>query len=284
MRKKMRKPRSIKNGQKEESSGSKRTCMEHLCTLPIIQRLLSKKKARGERDLKEKVDPETKTETRTVRHQNCRERKKMRERTSIMNGQKEESRGSKRTWREHIEQCFNCVCKWPIVQHLHTRATNGEEEEQEKEGSDNDQKMLIAEDDDINIEEAASSNSEKKEHMTDDERRATNIKEEGICYSKWSQVGDDILGLILERLCLSDYLRSRAVCSGWQSIVTKYIAKKQCLPQPELPLLYLQTMASQKLSVLCLAHSKCLPVQLYSATTRIHPLLLRHSTRLDDHD
>ncbi|XP_054779218.1 uncharacterized protein LOC129287089 [Prosopis cineraria] len=238
-----RKPGSMKNGQKEESSGSKRTWMEHLCTLPIIH-LLSKKKVRGERDLNEKVDPETKPETKTVRHQNCRESKKMREPGRIKNGQKEESRGSKRTWMEHIEQCLNFICKWPILRHLHIRATNGEEEE--KEGSNNDQKMLIAKDDDIKIEET-SSNSEKKAHMTDDddERRVTNIKEQGISYSKWSQVGDDILGLVLEHLCLSDYLRSRAVCSSWQSIVSKYVAKKQCLPQPELPLLYLQTMDSQ---------------------------------------
>ncbi|XP_054776953.1 uncharacterized protein LOC129285341 [Prosopis cineraria] len=200
-----RKPRSMKNGQKEESSGSKRTWMEHLCTLPIIQHLLSKKKVRGERDLKEKVDPETKTETKTVRHQNCRERRKMRE---------------------------------------PGRATNGEEEE--KEGSNDDQKMLTAKDDGIKIEETSSS-SEKKAHMTDDddERRVTNIKEQGISYNKWSQVGDDILGLILEQLCLGDYLRTRAVCSRWQSIVTKYVAKKQCLPQPELPLLCLQTMDNQ---------------------------------------
>ncbi|XP_057445008.1 uncharacterized protein LOC130737274 [Lotus japonicus] len=54
--------------------------------------------------------------------------------------------------------------------------------------------------------------------------------------NKWTHLPQDILEQIMKRLCLTDYLTMRAICSSWRSTVTNAIANKYCHPLPELPL------------------------------------------------
>ncbi|XP_054779013.1 uncharacterized protein LOC129286933 isoform X2 [Prosopis cineraria] len=117
----------------------------------------------------------------------------------------------------------------------------------------------------MNNNEEGSSNNEK-EHIAyddvgsggdgEDERREMDIKEEGSIYKKWSQIGDDVLGFILKHLGVIDYLQTLAVCSSWRSTVLKCIANKHCLPSPELPLLFLQTMEMENLHFFNLARGR----------------------------
>ena len=57
--------------------------------------------------------------------------------------------------------------------------------------------------------------------------------------TRWSDLPNDLLELILQNLSLSDYLLCRAVCSSWQKTITNAIATKRCPPAPQLPLLLL---------------------------------------------
>ncbi|XP_054776484.1 uncharacterized protein LOC129284981 isoform X1 [Prosopis cineraria] len=180
-----------------------------------------------------------------------------------MNGTKEESCGKELTWIE---------CIWPIIEHLLTRITNGNKEEEE--WSNNNKKAhAINEDDEGRVIKRSNSNTKVEIVYDDDnERKAMNnteegssnnekahiagggsgkgemdIKEQGSIYNKWSLIGDDVLGFILKHLGVIDYLQTLAVCYNWRSIAIKCIANKHCLPSPELPLLFLQTMEMKNL-------------------------------------
>ncbi|KAI9103516.1 hypothetical protein K1719_023139 [Acacia pycnantha] len=73
---------------------------------------------------------------------------------------------------------------------------------------------------------------------------SVNDREEGTnsnIGSKWSEIGDAVLCLILERLSPIDYLRTQTVCLSWQSTISRLITNKHGPPSPELPLLLLNT-------------------------------------------
>lgn len=58
--------------------------------------------------------------------------------------------------------------------------------------------------------------------------------------SRWSrELPEDIMQLVLQRLCISDFFRCRAVCVSWKATVDMAIASKFCRPAPELPWLML---------------------------------------------
>ncbi|KAM5583466.1 hypothetical protein ABKV19_003391 [Rosa sericea] len=58
--------------------------------------------------------------------------------------------------------------------------------------------------------------------------------------SRWSnELPEDIMQNVLQRLCLSDFFRCRAVCVSWQANVDMAIASKSFRPIPELPWLML---------------------------------------------
>lgn len=58
--------------------------------------------------------------------------------------------------------------------------------------------------------------------------------------SRWSrELPEDIMQLVLQRLCISDFFRCRAVCVSWKTTVDMAIATKFCRPAPELPWLML---------------------------------------------
>ncbi|XP_054778417.1 uncharacterized protein LOC129286484 [Prosopis cineraria] len=119
-------------------------------------------------------------------------------------------------------------------------------------GSNNNENADIEDGDERvkNVNEGGSSTSKRLQILDDgdgDEKREMNIEEEGSLCNKWSQIGDDVLGFILKHLGIIDYLQTLAVCSNWRSTVDKCIANKHCLPSPELPLLFLQTMEMKNL-------------------------------------
>ncbi|KAM5560190.1 hypothetical protein ABKV19_021384, partial [Rosa sericea] len=59
---------------------------------------------------------------------------------------------------------------------------------------------------------------------------------------RWSNgLPQEILLLILQRLCISDYLVSSKVCVSWRAAVEMSITKKSCLPAPQLPRLLLSS-------------------------------------------
>ncbi|XP_057418498.1 uncharacterized protein LOC130712692 [Lotus japonicus] len=64
-------------------------------------------------------------------------------------------------------------------------------------------------------------------------------KEEKNNISKWVHIPDELLELIMKRLCLMDYLALRTICTPWRSTVTKAMANKHCCPLSELPLIVL---------------------------------------------
>lgn len=58
--------------------------------------------------------------------------------------------------------------------------------------------------------------------------------------SRWSrELPEDIMQLVLQRLCISDFFRCRAVCISWKATVDMAIATKFCRPAPKLPWLML---------------------------------------------
>lgn len=72
-------------------------------------------------------------------------------------------------------------------------------------------------------------------------RRKVREKEENEKNNKWKHLPDDVMELIMKRLCLQDYLALRKICSPWRSIITNAIANKHCCPLSELPLVLLDS-------------------------------------------
>ncbi|XP_054778420.1 uncharacterized protein LOC129286489 [Prosopis cineraria] len=124
-------------------------------------------------------------------------------------------------------------------------------------GSNNNENAHIEDDDDRvkNVKEEGSSNNKRLKILDEDddgdgdEKREMNVEEGGAICNKWSQVGDDVLGLILKHLGVIDYLQTLYVCSSWRSTIIKCIANKHCLPSPDLSLLFLQTIDMENLPI-----------------------------------
>ncbi|XP_061346553.1 uncharacterized protein LOC133292193 [Gastrolobium bilobum] len=70
------------------------------------------------------------------------------------------------------------------------------------------------------------------------------VKEEKKRNSRWANLPDDVLELIMKRLSLKDYLGLRAICSPWRATVANAILNKHCHPLPELPLVVLNSHES----------------------------------------
>ncbi|KAK9289120.1 hypothetical protein L1049_017593 [Liquidambar formosana] len=67
--------------------------------------------------------------------------------------------------------------------------------------------------------------------------------------SRWSDhLPEEVMELILQRLCLNDYLRFSAVCSSWRSVVAKAISNKRCRPTPHFPLIMFGVFAYKNLN------------------------------------
>ncbi|XP_061376068.1 uncharacterized protein LOC133318126 [Gastrolobium bilobum] len=62
-------------------------------------------------------------------------------------------------------------------------------------------------------------------------------KEEKKDECTWTSLPDDIMELIMKRLCLKDCLGLREICTPWRDTVANAIANKHCHPLPELPLI-----------------------------------------------
>ncbi|XP_061340963.1 uncharacterized protein LOC133287384 [Gastrolobium bilobum] len=81
----------------------------------------------------------------------------------------------------------------------------------------------------------------------------------------WTSLPDDIMELIMKRLCLEDCLGLREICTPWRDTVANAIANKHCHPLPELPLLVLFNPLL-KLPVLGL-FTHCQPSPVFSLRT-----------------
>ncbi|XP_057418553.1 uncharacterized protein LOC130712751 [Lotus japonicus] len=77
--------------------------------------------------------------------------------------------------------------------------------------------------------------------MSLNENKNVNGKEEKNDINKWAHLPDEILELIMKRLCLNDYLALRTICSPWKRIVTNAITIKHCCPLREPPLIVLNS-------------------------------------------
>ncbi|XP_061343747.1 uncharacterized protein LOC133289765 [Gastrolobium bilobum] len=64
-------------------------------------------------------------------------------------------------------------------------------------------------------------------------------KEEKKHECTWTSLPDDIMELIMKRLCLKDFLGLREICTPWRDTVANAIANKHCHPLPELPVIVL---------------------------------------------
>ncbi|KAL6136402.1 hypothetical protein ACLB2K_061697 [Fragaria x ananassa] len=59
--------------------------------------------------------------------------------------------------------------------------------------------------------------------------------------SRWSNnLPEEILDLVLQWLCIQDYVRCRSVCLSWRGIIDMAIARKCIRPAPQLPWLVLR--------------------------------------------
>ena len=54
--------------------------------------------------------------------------------------------------------------------------------------------------------------------------------------SKWSEIEDDVLAMVLKRLSPIDCLRAQNVCLSWRSTISKLINCENGIPSPEIPL------------------------------------------------
>ncbi|XP_057430190.1 uncharacterized protein LOC130723233 [Lotus japonicus] len=89
-------------------------------------------------------------------------------------------------------------------------------------------------------------------------------KEEKKDINLWAHLPNEILELIMKRLCLKDYLALRTICSSWSSTVTNAIANKHCCPLPELPLIVLRSKG--QIFSLRTEREHCLKISIFEST------------------